>query len=62
MVGCNTELRDEDIQILTEICDSAKLLTQEALHIKEVKPQINKKEEFKSRKLNIKWLLESIYN
>ena len=62
MVGCGTELRDDDIQILKEVCDSAKLLTVEALHIKEIKPEINKKEEFRSRKLNIKWLLDSIYS
>ena len=61
MVGCGTELRDDDIQILKEVVDSAKLLTEEALHIKEIKPEINKKEEFRSRKLNIKWLLDSIY-
>ena len=42
------------IPIKTSLCGEYYLLTVEALHIRELKPQINTKNEYKSRELMIK--------
>ena len=59
---CKTELNEEDVIIKMELPNNQKLLTMEALFIKEISPKINTKEEFKSKKLNIKWVVESLFN
>ena len=52
---CSTTLVDDNIEILQASArGESYLLTLEALHIKEVKPTINTKEEWKSRELKIK--------
>ena len=52
---CDTTLVDDSVEILQASARGEQyLLTLEALHIKEVKPAINTKEEWKSRELKIK--------
>ena len=52
---CDTTLVDDSVEILQATARGENyLLTLEALHIKEVKPAINTKEEWKSRELKIK--------
>ena len=52
---CDTTLVDDNVEILQASArGESYLLTLEALYIKEVKPAINTKEEWKSRELKIK--------
>ena len=52
---CDTTLTEEDIDILhSSARGEAFLLTLEALHIRELKPTINTKDEWRSRELKIK--------
>ena len=52
---CNTDLEEDDVKVLTTSSNQEKLLILEALFIRELKPTINTKEEFKSKKLRIKF-------
>ena len=54
-VQCGESLEDENITILTVSSNEEKLMILEALFIKEMKPRINTKEEFRSRNLSIKF-------
>ena len=52
---CGTTITEENVDILqTSSRREHYLLTLEALHIRELKPQINTKDEYKSRELMIK--------
>ena len=54
---CSTTITEENVDILkTSLCGEYYLLTLKALHIRELtcKPQINTKDEYKSRELLIK--------
>ena len=52
---CNTHLNTEDVDILKATArGEAYLLTLEALFIRELKPRINTKDEYRSRELKIK--------
>ena len=52
---CDTTLTEEDIDILhSSARGEAFLLTLEALHIRELKPTINTKDEWRSRELKMK--------
>ena len=52
---CSTTITEEDVDILKKsLRGEYYLLTLEALHIRELKPQINTKDEYKSRELMIK--------
>ncbi len=52
---CETTLTEEDIDILhSSIRGEAFLLTLEALHIRELKPTVNAKDEWRSSELKIK--------
>ena len=56
MTVCQVDLAYSDIDILGSTSKGEKqLLTLEALYQKEISPSINTKEEFKSRKLTIKF-------
>ena len=60
---CSHQIKSEEqVEILREIPSNNKILTYEALFIKELCPEINTKDEFKSKKLNIKWLLDSLFD
>ena len=60
--ACRTELSEENIEILKEMRSKSKLLTYEALFIKEINPKINARAKFRSKKLTaIKWVLDSLY-
>ena len=51
---CETTLSDENVEILQASArGEGYLLTLEALHIRDVKPTINTKEEWRSRELRI---------
>ena len=52
---------NENVKVLMQCTKEEKLLTYEALFIKEIKPLINTREEIKSRKLHIKWVVDSLY-
>ena len=52
---------EENVQVLKQCSKEEKLLTYESLFIKEIKPFINTREEFKSKKLHIKWVVDSLY-
>ena len=58
---CDTDLSEEDIEIKMELMNKNKLLTYEALFIKQIQPVINTKEEYKSKKLTIKWVVDSLF-
>ena len=58
---CKASLSDENISIERQIREKTKLATYEALYQKMLRPEINVKDEFRSRKLKIKWLLDSLY-
>ena len=52
---CNTTLSEDDVEILQQTSrGESHLLTLEALHIQELKPEINTKDECRSRTLMIK--------
>ena len=52
---CSTTITEENVDILkTSLHGEYYLLTLKALHIRELKPQINTKDEYKSRELMIK--------
>ena len=51
---CKVELKEEDIKILGRENKSEHLLTLEALFIRDIKPQLNTKEEYRSKTLVIK--------
>ena len=52
---CDTTLTDEHVEILQMTSRGEEfLLTLEALHIREQKPTINTKDEYRSRELTIK--------
>ena len=52
---CHVTMKDEDVEILQSTSrGDAYLLTLEALHIQELKPTINTKDEYRSRTLTIK--------
>ena len=52
---CNTEITSEDIEILHQTArGNIHLLTLEALYIRDWKPTINTKDEYRSRELTIK--------
>ena len=52
---CNATLTDENVEILQSTSrGEGFLLTLEALHIRELKPSINTKDEYRSRELVIK--------
>ena len=54
---CRTRLTSEDIKILQQTAKGEHfLLTLEALHIRERKPTINTKDEYRARELTIKVL------
>ena len=56
MAACNTKCTMENVKVLASSArGEAHLLTLEALFIEELKPQINTKEEWKSRQLTIKF-------
>ena len=56
MATCSTKCTMEDVKVLASSArGEAHLLTLEALFIEELKPQINTKEEWKSRQLTIKF-------
>ena len=60
---CKTEMSEENVEILKEMRSKSKLLTYEALFIKEINPKINTREEFRSKKLTaIKWVVDSLYS
>ena len=60
---CKTEMSEENVEILKEMRSNSKLLTYEALFIKEINPKINTREEFRSKKLTaIKWVVDSLYS
>ena len=53
---CSTSITEKNVNILkTSFRGECYLLTLEALYIRELKPQINTKDEYKSRELMIKW-------
>ena len=53
--ACKTHLMEDDVKILKATArGEAFLLTLEALFIRELKPRINTKDEWKSRELKIK--------
>ena len=53
--ACKTHLTEDDVDILKATArGEAFLLTLEALFIRELKPRINTKDEWKSRELKIK--------
>ena len=55
IAACNTHLTTEDVDILKATArGEAFLLTLEALFIRELKPRINTKDEWRSRELKIK--------
>ena len=55
LASCNTHLTTEDVDILKATArGEAFLLTLEALFIRELKPRINTKDEYRSRELKIK--------
>lgn len=55
LAQCKTTITEENVDILQSSSrGEGYLLTLEALHIREVKPQINTKDEYKSRELMIK--------
>ena len=67
---CNIVLKEDEeksifindnVEVLMQCTKVEKLLTYESLFIKEIKPLINTREEFKSRKLYIKWVVDSLY-
>ena len=62
ITACGASLSEDDIEVEMLCTDPNKLLTYEALFIKEIEPKINRKQEFKSRDLTIKWILDSIYS
>ena len=52
---CSVTLTEENVEILqTSARGESHLLTLEALHIRDIKPQINTKDEYRSRELTIK--------
>ena len=61
MGKCKGSLKEENISVIMEVREKSKLGTYEAIFLKEIKPEINTKEEFKSKKLHIKWLLDSLF-
>ena len=55
LANCDTTLTEDDVDILQASArGEAFLLTLEALHIRELKPTINTKDEWRSRELKIK--------
>ena len=55
LTGCTTEISNEDVEILKSTSrGESYLLTLEALWIKDLKPEINTKDEYRSRTLTIK--------
>ena len=55
LTECDTMISEEDVEILqTSSRGEAYLLTLEALHIRDQKPKINTKDEYRSRELTIK--------
>ena len=53
---CKTSISEENVDILKATARGENyLLTLEALHIRELKPSINTKDEYRSRELTIKW-------
>ena len=61
ITNCSTTLSEDDVTIIMECQSSLNLMTYEALYIKQMKPQINTREEYRSKKLNIKWIVDSLY-
>ena len=60
--ACKTEIKEDNVDILMEMRSKSKLLTYEALFIKEYNPKLNTREEFKGKKLTaIKWVLDSLF-
>ena len=56
MAVCQVDLTNNDIDILGSTSKGEKqLLTLEALYQKDISPNLNTKEEYKSRKLSIKF-------
>ena len=53
--SCKADPGDEDIKVLTSSSNQEKLLILEALFIRDLKPSINTKDEFKSKQLRIKF-------
>ena len=53
--NCNTDLQIDNVKILATASNQEKLMTLEALFIRDLKPSLNTKDEFKSRKLRIKF-------
>ena len=52
---CNTTITEKDVDILQQSSRGESfLLTLEALHIRERKPSINNKDEYRTRELTIK--------
>ena len=57
VASCRTKLTSDDIKILQQTAKGEQfLLTLEALHIREMKPTINTKDEYRARELTIKVL------
>ena len=55
LAKCNTTLTPKEVEILQQSArGEGFLLTLEALHIRERKPTINTKDEYRSRELTIK--------
>ena len=55
LAECRSTIQEENVDILqTSSRGEEYLLTLEALHIREQKPKINTKDEYKSRELTIK--------
>ena len=56
LTKCETKLTEENVTILGSTTKGeVHLLTLEALWIRELKPKINTKDEYRSRALTIKW-------
>jgi len=54
LASCNATL-SEDIKVLTSSPNTIKLMTLEALFIREIRPVINTKDEYRKRTLTIKF-------
>ena len=61
MEKCGVNLTEENVEVVRGLQTNTKLMTYEAILIKKLRPQINTKEEYRSRKLYIKWLIDSLF-
>ena len=61
MEKCGVNLTEENVEVVRGLQTNTKLMTYEAILIKKLRPQINTKEEYRSRKLYMKWLIDSLF-